>query len=180
MIHLAVGRLEVDWGKNNFFTDHGALFQPTDIKLVPSYYVGDDWPEGEPIVEMNEGFGKPLGHVLVRLELLGYTLRAVEHHYNRLHQFHDLDEDALPFNDLRQALARVDVNKVSGNYCEDYDPGEFVRKEILERLALRLRGMTTINLVCDRTIGKWIFFWKISARTVRFYPRRIPQTLTYM
>lgn len=136
MIHLAVGRLEVDWGKNNFFTDHGALFQATDTKLVPSYYAGDDWPEGEPIVEMNEGFGKPLGQVLARLELLGYTLRAVEHHYNRLHQFHDVDEDALPFDELRQALAKVDVNKVSGNYRQDYEPGEFVRKEILERLAL--------------------------------------------
>ena len=136
MIHLAVGRLEVDWGKNSFFTGHGALFQPTDIKLVPSYYAGDDWPEGEPIVELSEGFGKPLGHVLARLELLGYTLRAVEHHYNRLHQFHNVDEDALPFDDLHQALASVDVNKVSGIYNEDYAPGEFVRKEILERLAL--------------------------------------------
>jgi hypothetical protein len=136
MIHLAVGRLEVDWGKNKFFTDHGALFQSTDIKLVPSYYAGDNWPEGEPIVEMNEGFGKPLRQVLARLELLGYTLRAVEHHYNRLHQFHDLDEDALPFDELRQALVRVDVNTVSGIYREDYEPGEFVRKEILERLAL--------------------------------------------
>ena len=137
MIHLALGRLEVDWGKNNFFTDHGALFQPTDIKPVPSYYAGDDWPDGEPIVKMNEGFGKSLGHVLARLELLGYTLRAVEHHYKRLHQFHDLDEEALPFDELRQALARVDVNRVSGNYSEDYDPGEFARKEILERLALK-------------------------------------------
>jgi len=136
MIHLAVGRLEVDWGKNNFFTDHGALFQSTDIKLVPSYYAGDDWPEGNPIVKMNEGFGKPLRQVLARLELLGYTLRAVEHHYNRLHEFHDLNEEALPFDELRQALVRVDVNTVSGIYREDYEPGEFVRKEILERLAL--------------------------------------------
>jgi HEPN/Toprim N-terminal domain 1 len=136
MIHLAVGRLEVDWGKNNFFTDHGALFQSTDLKLVPSYYAGDDWPEGDPVVEMNEGFGKPLRQVLARLELLGYTLRAVEHHYNRLHQFHDLAEDALPFDELRQALVRVDVNTVSGIYRDDYEPGEFVRKEILERLAL--------------------------------------------
>jgi hypothetical protein len=127
MIHLAVGRLEVDWGKNNFFTDHGALFQSTDIKLVPSYYAGDDWPEGDPIVKMNEGFGKPLRQVLARLELLGYTLRAVEHHYNRLHEFHDLDEEALRFDELRQALVRVDVNTVSGIYREDYD---------LERLAL--------------------------------------------
>lgn len=136
MIHLAVGRLEVDWGKNNFFTDHGALFQSTDIKPVPSYYAGDDWPEGDPIVDMNEGFGKPLRQVLARLELLGYTLRAVEHHYNRLHQFHDLDEDALPFDELRQALVTVDVNTVSGIYRDDYEPGEFVRNEILERLAL--------------------------------------------
>jgi hypothetical protein len=136
MIHLAVGRLEVDWGKNNFFTDHGALFQSADLKLVPSYYAGEDWPEGEPIIEMNEGFGKPLGQVLARLELLGYTLRAVEHHYDRLHQFHNLHEDALPFDELRQALVKVDVNRVSGNYREDYGPGQFVRKEILERLAL--------------------------------------------
>ena len=137
MINLAVGRLEVDWGKNNFFTDHGAIFQPTDVKPVPSYYAGDDWPDGEPIVEMNEGFGKPLGHVLDRLELLGHTLRAVEHHYKKLHQFHDLSEQQLPFDQLRQALARVDVNQVSGSYSDDYEPGEFVRKEILERLALR-------------------------------------------
>lgn len=136
MIHLAVGRLEVDWGKNNFFTDHGALFQSADLKLVPSYYAGEDWPEGNPIIEMNEGFGKPLGQVLARLELLGHTLRAVEYHYDRLHQFHNLHESALPFDELREALEKVDVNRVSGNYSEDYGPGQFVRKEILERLAL--------------------------------------------
>jgi hypothetical protein len=137
MIQLAVGRLEVDWGKNNSLNDHGTLFQTTDLKLIPTYHEGEDWPEGEPIVEMKQGFGKPLGHVLARLELLGHTLRSIEHHYNRLHQFHNLKEDALPFEDLRQALARVDVNTVSGIYGDDYDPGEFVRKEIFQRLALR-------------------------------------------
>lgn len=137
MISLAVGRLEVDWGKNNFFTDHGALFQPSDLKPVPSYYAGDNWPEGDAIVEMNEGFGKPLGHVVDRLELLGHTLRAIEHHYNRLHRLHELDEQPIPFGQLREALTKVDVTRVSGNYREDYKPGEFVRKEILERLALR-------------------------------------------
>jgi hypothetical protein len=39
MIHLAVGRLEIDWGKNNGFTDHSPLFQPTDLAQVPYYYV---------------------------------------------------------------------------------------------------------------------------------------------
>jgi hypothetical protein len=136
MINLAVGRLEVDWGKNNYFTDHGALFQTTDLKPVPSYYAGDDWPDGEPIVEMNEGFGKPLGEVRDRLELLGYTMRAVEHHYARLHQYHEIDEQPIPFDMLRTALTKVDVTRVSGNYGEDYGPGEFVKKEILDRLAL--------------------------------------------
>ncbi len=53
MINLALGRLEVDWGKNNFFTDHGCLYQDSDLKDVPSYYAND----GDPIVEMNKGFG---------------------------------------------------------------------------------------------------------------------------
>ncbi len=136
MISLAVGRLEVDWGKNNFFSDHGSLFQTTDLKQVPSYYASDDWPDGDPIVELNEGLGKPLGHVLDRLELLGHTMTAVEHHYTKLHQLHDMDEQPIPFDQLRAALAKVDVNAVSGNYSEDYKPGQFVRKEIIERLAL--------------------------------------------
>jgi hypothetical protein len=137
MISLAVGRLEVDWGKNSLFSDHGALFQSGDLKPVPTYYAPDDWPDGEPIVDMNEGFGKPLGQVVDRLELLGFTIRAVEHHYAQLHQFHGLSEQPIPFDELKKALARVDVNTVSGKYGEDYEPGEFVRKEILERLALR-------------------------------------------
>ena len=63
MITLALGRLEVDWGKNDLFMDHGALYQQSDIKPVPTYYAGPDWPDGEPIVEMHEGLGKPLGKV---------------------------------------------------------------------------------------------------------------------
>jgi len=136
MIHLAVGRLEVDWGKNNFFTNHGALFQPSDLKPVPSYYASDSWPDGDPIIEMNEGFGKPLKHVVDRLELLGHTLRATKHLYKRLHQLHELEEQPIPFKKLFAALKKVDVTRVSGNYRDDYKPGEFVRKEILDRLAL--------------------------------------------
>lgn len=136
MIHLAVGRLEVDWGKNSIFSDHGALFQPTDLKPVPSYYVNDNWPDGEPIVEMNEGFGKPLGQIVDRLELLGFTMRAVEQQYAELHRIHDLTEPPIPFDEFSTALAKVDVRTISGNYGEDYGPGEFVRQEILDRLAL--------------------------------------------
>ena len=136
MISLALGRLEVDWGKNNFFSDHGALFQNSDFKPVASYYANEDWPDGDPVVEMNEGLSKPLGQVIDRLELLGHTLRSVEHRYEKLHQFHEISERPIPFGQLQEALRGVDVNRVSGNYGTDYDPGEFVRKEILDRLSL--------------------------------------------
>ncbi|WP_188247403.1 HEPN/Toprim-associated domain-containing protein [Stenotrophomonas maltophilia] len=136
MICLAVGKLEVDWGKNNFFSDHGALFQASDLKPIPTYNEDEEDPEGEPVARMEPGFGKPLRHVRDRLELMGYTVRAVEHHYARLHRMHGMTDKPIPFATLRRALAKIDVTKVSGNYSEDYDPGEFVRKEIIKRLAL--------------------------------------------
>ncbi len=40
MISLAVGRLEIEWGKNNGFTDHSALFQAGDLTQIPYYYAG--------------------------------------------------------------------------------------------------------------------------------------------
>lgn len=140
MIHLGLGRLEVDWGKNSFFADHGTLFQDTDIKPVPSYYACDDGTDGEPIIRMNKGFGKPLRQILARLNLLGHTLRAVKHDYDRLHRLHKLDKEVLPFDHLRQALAQVHVNEVSADYSNDYDPGEFASREIQKRLALHLPG----------------------------------------
>jgi len=136
MIHLALGRLEVDWGKNNFFQNHGVLFQSEDCKPVPSYYAGEDWPDGEPIIEMNKGFGKPLRHIVDRLELLGHTLPALERYYNELHLQHDIEEQPVSFARLAQALREVDVNNVSGNYGEDHSPGRFVREEIVDRLSL--------------------------------------------
>ncbi|MEQ8315914.1 MAG: HEPN/Toprim-associated domain-containing protein [Phycisphaerales bacterium] len=140
MITLALGKLEVDWGKNRFFSDHGSLFQTSDLKPVPSYYASEDWPDGDPVVEMNEGFGKPLGEVVDRLELLGVTMAAVEHQYAELHQFHDLPEQPIPFRELCDALVTIDVSMISGDYSGDYDPGEFVWKEILDRLRLSPEG----------------------------------------
>ena len=137
MITLALGRLEVDWGKNDLFMDHGALYQQSDIKPVPTYYAGPDWPDGEPIVEMHEGLGKPLGKVVSRLELLGYTLAAVEHRYNERRVLDGLnDEEPITFHKLKAAIKNVDVSRVSGSYANTYDLGEFVRAEILERLGL--------------------------------------------
>lgn len=77
MICLALGKLEVDWGKNNFFFDHGALFQPSDLKQISTYDEDEEAPEGEPLFSMDQGFGKPLRHVRDRQGPMGYTLLAV-------------------------------------------------------------------------------------------------------
>src|SRR5690606_26424672 len=104
MICLAVGKLEVDWGKNNFFSDHGALFQASDLKPIQTYNEDEEDPESEPVARIEPGFGKPLRHVRDRLELMGCTVRAVEHHYVRLHRMHGMTDKPIPFVTLRRAL----------------------------------------------------------------------------
>jgi HEPN/Toprim N-terminal domain 1 len=79
MIHLAVGRLEIDWGENEGFRDHSALFQgEPDVTDVLYYYAGEEDGtdfEGEkkwkPVIEHKEGLSKPLRLVVDRLKLLG-------------------------------------------------------------------------------------------------------------
>ena len=42
MIQLFVGRLEIDWGKNVYFTDHSQFFQSGDLAQVPYYYIDEN------------------------------------------------------------------------------------------------------------------------------------------
>jgi hypothetical protein len=83
MIHLTLGRIELDWGKNSGFADHSALFRPDDLTTIPYYYAGySDDPEcahlpliqrGDDfsyrlITEMKEGYSAPL-KVVARIHL---------------------------------------------------------------------------------------------------------------
>jgi hypothetical protein len=72
VITLGIGRLEIDWGKNEYFINHSKLFLPHDKKSVPYYYVKYD--TGEPIVEDKIAFARPLKLVKRRLELLALSL----------------------------------------------------------------------------------------------------------
>lgn len=38
MISLGVGRMEIDWGKNNVFRNHSSLFKTEDIKSIPYWH----------------------------------------------------------------------------------------------------------------------------------------------
>ena len=62
MISLGVGKMEIDWGKNNVFTDHSVLFKVDDVGKAPYFYSDDSASEeGIPvIVEYKEGLTRPL------------------------------------------------------------------------------------------------------------------------
>lgn len=152
MIQLAVGRLEIDWGKNGGFTDHSQLFQVTDLTKVPYYYVDcedGDWNKprkytdasGEErsllCTEYKDGMSKPLGQVLERIRLLGYTMASCEVEFDALADMHGVDTDRFSFEELKQALTTVDVRKVSADYGEmGEDFGKFFRRELFQRLGL--------------------------------------------
>ncbi len=151
LIHLRVGRLEVDWGKNNSYGDHRALFQSTDLKLVPYFYVDRgseaDADETEEVVEseegyrwklmteMREGYAKPLGEIVDRIELLGHTDAVSRREFSFLANLNGFDESLFTYDELAEALRLVDVESVSLDYGEGgADFGKFFRREIFPRL----------------------------------------------
>lgn len=146
MIHLSVGRLEIDWGKNSGFTDHSALFQPGDLAQVPYYYVKEDGgtytdTAGEERYELEavykDGMSKPLWQVVDRIELLGHTLAHCEREFHFLAAFNDFDTERFTFDELRRALTLIDATAVSADYGEmGEDFGKFFRRQIFDRLGL--------------------------------------------
>jgi hypothetical protein len=147
MIHLAVGRLEVCWGKNNGFVDHSALFQTSDVAPVPYYYAGEEIEgcdgelECEVITELKDGLSKPLTQVIDRINLLGHTRAVCEREFSKLAEFNGFDPESFTFGDLRDALTTLDVSGLSPNYGEGgEDFGKFFQKKILPRLNLKRGG----------------------------------------
>ena len=151
MIYLRVGRLEVDWGKNNGFVDHNALFQPADLGEVPYYYVdrraevnpdnlketiestdGDLW---QLVTELQEGYLKPLPEVIDRIEMLGHTDAYCRREFAYLAGLNGFNDTLFTYDELAAVLRDVDVTNVSLGYCEgSEDFGKFFRREIFPRL----------------------------------------------
>jgi hypothetical protein len=128
IISLGVGRLEIDWGKNDFFRNHSKLFLKGDIK-PETYYYADDQQEVKP------AYSRPLRSVKRRLELLGYSVVRCRRLYEE-----DIEdtpdhypEPDISFDVLCRALAAVDVDRMTlpDGESGDYDLGEFAAKVIL-------------------------------------------------
>lgn len=133
MITLGIGKMELDWGKNNVFNDHSCLFQKEDIKIVPYYYSDNE-------IEYKEGFSKNIMSVRRRLDLLGYSLYEIEELFNEeLAMFKQLCSSSTPitFHDFYNTVINVDIqniNMASDEYDSDYDLGEYVRKCVIHEI----------------------------------------------
>jgi hypothetical protein len=149
MIHLYVGNLAVDWGKNSGFTDHSPFFQSGDVSSVP-YYYGEDGRD----VQFKEGLSKSLLLVKDRIELLGHTLEHCRAKFMHLAGFNDFDSDAFEFDALRTALATVDVSSIALTASDgEEDFGEFFRNEVFPKLGMKLPNGDTRGVLYSAAEG---------------------------
>ena len=144
MIHLAVGRLEIDWGKNAGFADHSQLFQPSDLAQVPYYYVDENDPHNEEggefeynlVTEFKDGLSKPLDQVMERIDLLGYTMNHARQEFEYVSRLTGFDTDKFSFEQLAESLATVDVRSISADYGDGERFGRFFRRCLFDKIGL--------------------------------------------
>ena len=127
-IHLYLGNLEIDWGKNHGFINYIGLFQPGDLSDVPYFYADN-------VVEYKEGYSTPLRNVMQRLELMGYTVDSAKAEYVGVCEFNGDEEPPVPFEKLKAVIANINVADVTGKWAQrDKENPDFVPKEIVESM----------------------------------------------
>ena len=144
MIHLAVGRLEIDWGKNASFADHSQLYQPSDLAQVPYYYVDENDPHNEEggeleynlVTEFKDGLSKPLDQVMERIDLLGYTMNHARQEFEYVSRLTGFDTDKFSFEQLAESLATVNVRSISADYGDGERFGRFFRRCLFDKIGL--------------------------------------------
>lgn len=127
MIHLTLGRIELDWGKNGGFQNHSALFRPSDLIEIPYFYAADendaesaalplirrsDTFSYRLITEMKEGYSAPLRTVARRLLLLGHTDDYCRDEFEVLREIGYANHD-FSFDELKALMSTADVGAAS-------------------------------------------------------------------
>lgn len=138
-ITLGINKMEIDWGKNNNFSNHSKLFQKEDFdKEIPYYYVDDD---GNEIIEYQKGAQKSLLEIKERIELLGYDLKSLKKRYyeaRKQFNFYTSEKIDITFNEYFLFVKSIDVSKVNNiatsieSFDNGYEFGEYFDKCILE------------------------------------------------
>lgn len=127
MISLGVGKLEINWGKNDVFDNFRDLFQPEDWKDIKYYYADN-------IVEVKKGYSRNLSLVKPRLDLLGYTLQDIKGIYESIYNEYcdimgEYAERVLTFDEYFKIFSQINLSKVNTlTEYDDWDFGEYAAK----------------------------------------------------
>lgn len=147
ILTLGLGRLEIDWAKKYYYTNHSKLFLPGDVKPLSYYYFDSDTESVRE--ELKLGLARPLRSVKRRLELLGYTLSKAEQHFEDLLRESDhFEVPRVSFDEFAGALVAADVNKITLDpWFMDHSRGYFAARSILgdpefTKTAKNLKGLS--------------------------------------
>lgn len=142
-ITLEVGGLALDYSKNHRGNDHGSLFQEADRKRFISKEVEREAVDDE--ADLTDwGFSRRLGDTILRLELLGYTLKGAESAY---YEAVDacLEEDGtdrrsnlMNFSEYRAFVVSHPLSDLSSKFVDslDYEEvrGRFNDEKLIQRI----------------------------------------------
>lgn len=140
-IQLKVGPVTIDWSKNSRGSDHGALFQDGEQNRIRSDMTNYEYCEEHEIdtEPAERALVRSLKSTISRLELLGFTLAAVEAEYEATvaewlgyqDEVGDQDEVAppvlLPFSEFIEFLNRHPIKSLDTTYINDFGIEEVAR-----------------------------------------------------
>jgi hypothetical protein len=140
-IELTVGGVALSYSKNHMGIDYGHLFQEGDETRRELDGINYDYYEKNPeaasdLEEQEEVFARPLGRMLPRLELLGFTLDAARSEYDavveeavELASYSDRKESKssfLTFDEFCALACRHSLCHLNSSYI-DHDTPEKIR-----------------------------------------------------
>ena len=160
MITLGVGKLEINWGKNDFYENFRDLFQPNDWKDIKYYYADN-------IVKVKKGYSRKLALVKPRLDLLGYTLKNIKAIYESTYTEYcdvmgEYADSVLTFEEYFNVFSNINLSKVNTlTEDDDWDFGEYVTKCIFE----------------DKEIQRLLKKYSLGRKSGEFYENLPPRLL---
>ena len=152
-ITLGIGKMELDWGKNSYISNHSTIFQKSDFEQKIPYYTIDN--DEKITIKYKKGAKKKLKYIKERLDLLGYDLKRIEKIYNdsisTYKVFINNNNIIINFKMFKEFLTSIDIKNVnnivsiSKDIENGYDPGEFFIKGILGDIELHTKMFNNIK-----------------------------------
>jgi len=142
-IHLTVGNIQIDWGKNDSFFDYGILFERSDLGTSPYFYVDDDDTNNENINDYNlvaeykESVNKPLKEVIERLLLLGSKASDTKEIYDTFCEANGIDSASFTTKQFDDIFTNLDVGLLNDESSRSQSFKEFLQRVIAEKIGLK-------------------------------------------